>query len=188
MVTHHETAPSHALPGRPSPWITRHAHLVAAAGQVLDLAAGSGRHTRYFNALGHPVLAIDRDITGLADLRSTPGIEIIALDLEIGDAWPLPDRHFAAIIVTNYLHRALLPHLGGALQPGGMLIYETFALGNERFGRPSNPDFLLQPGELLEVARAANLTVLAYEHGEVSQPKPAVIQHIVARRDATSIT
>jgi SAM-dependent methyltransferase len=184
MATHPDASTTPRLSGEPSPWVTRHAALVPAAGLVLDLAAGSGRHTRYFNNLGHKVVAIDRDVSGLSDLRQTPGVEIIAADLETGGAWPLPDRQFAAIIVTNYLHRPVLPDLGRALQPGGLLIYETFALGNERFGRPSNPDFLLRPGELLEIARMSKLTVLAYEHGEVSVPRAAVIQHIAAKKDA----
>ncbi|HWT99919.1 MAG TPA: hypothetical protein VN229_19950 [Terriglobales bacterium] len=114
----------------------------------------------------------------------TAGIEVVACDLETGSGWPLPGRQFAGIVVTNYLHRPLLPFLGGALMPGGVLLYETFAVGNEQFGKPSNPAFLLQPGELLRVAQAAGLTVAAYEHGEVTTPRPAVIQHIAAKKPA----
>lgn len=168
--------------GEPSSWVTRHASLLPPTGRVLDLAAGSGRHTRYFNQLGREVLAVDRDVAGLADLAALPGIEVVAIDLEAAPGWPLPGREFAAIVVTNYLHRPLLPFLGGALRPGGVLIYETFATGNERFGRPSNPAFLLQPGELLRIAQAAGLTVIAYEHGEVTTPRPGVIQHIAAKK------
>ena len=175
------TAPLLAM-GEPSPWITRYAGLLPSAGQVLDLAAGSGRHTRFFSKLGRSILAIDRDVSGLVDLQATAGIEVMARDLEIGHGWPLPGRQFAAIVVTNYLHRPLLPFLGGALQPGGVLLYETFAAGNEPFGKPSNPAFLLQPGELLRVAQTAGLTVVAYEHGEVTTPRPAVIQHIAAKK------
>jgi len=163
----------------PSAWVTRHAGLVPATGQVLDLAAGSGRHSIYFKKLGHDVLALDRDVSGLGEIA---GIEVMAADLETLGGWPLGDRRFAGIIVTNYLHRPLFPSLTHALAPGGILIYETFAHGNEHFGRPSNPDFLLQPGELLEVARAAGLLVRAYEHGEVSEPRPAVIQRIAAQK------
>lgn len=175
------TAPLLAI-GEPSPWITRHAGLLPPTGQVLDLAAGSGRHTRYFSELGRTVLAIDRDISSLLDLQAVAGIEVMAGDLETDRGWPLPGRQFAAIVVTNYLHRPLLPFLGGALMPGGVLLCETFAIGNEQFGKPSNPAFLLQPGELLRVAQAAGLTVAAYEHGEVVVPRPAVIQHIAAKK------
>jgi hypothetical protein len=125
-------------------------------------------------------------VTGLQDLVGLAGIEIREIDLEADSIWPFPGQTFAAIIVTNYLHRPLLPYLGDALLPGGMLIYETFALGNERFGRPSNPHFLLRPGELLDVARNADLTVLAYEHGEVTEPRPAMIQRIAARKPVTA--
>ena len=166
----------------PSPWVTRHAGLITAPGQILDLAAGSGRHSRYFKALGHPILAVDRDVTRLQDLNGQTNIEVREIDLETGTGWPFPGRQFAAIVVTNYLHRPLLAQFGEALLPGGILLYETFALGNERFGRPSNPDFLVHSGELLEVARRAGLTVLAYEHGEVTAPRPAMIQHIAARK------
>ncbi len=198
MTATFETSDPSPQRAQPSPWVQRYAPLVEPAGPVLDLAAGSGRHTIYFNDLGHPVLAIDRDTSGLEDLRSRSGIEIMTLDLEAGDlaagdlaaggCWPLPGRSFAGIVVTNYLHRPLLAQLAGALRPGGVLIYETFASGNERFGRPSNPDFLLEPGELLDLARTSGLTVIAYEYGEVSQPKPAIIQHIVAKKYVGSIS
>lgn len=168
--------------GRPSAWVTRFAGAVQRTGPVLDLAAGSGRHTRYFKGLGYEVVALDRDVTGLADLAATPGIEVMAADLEDGSPWPLGQRRFAGIVVTNYLHRPLLPSLATALQPGGLLIYETFALGNERFGRPSNPAFLLRPGELRDFAETHGLTILGYDHGEVSEPRPAVIQHLAAQR------
>jgi SAM-dependent methyltransferase len=150
-------------------------------GLVLDLAAGGGRHTHYLSGRGHPVIAVDRDIAALHS-RSWPGnVEIIAADLENGSPWPLAGRRFAGIVVTNYLHRPLFPRLAASLERGGLLIYETFALGNERFGKPSNPAFLLRPGELLEVAESNDLTVLGYFSGEVTQPKPAVIQRLAAR-------
>lgn len=168
----------------PSSWVARHANLIPAAGPVLDLAAGGGRHTRYFKGLGHPVVAVDRDVTSLADLAGDAQIEVIAADLEGGSPWPLGERRFAGMVVTNYLHRPLFPKLAAALQPGGVLIYETFGIGNERFGRPSNPDFLLQPGELLAFAEAEGLTVRAYACGEVLEPRPAVLQRIVAARGA----
>jgi hypothetical protein len=146
----------------------------------LDLAAGGGRHTRYFKGLGHPVTAVDRDVSGLADLAGDAQITVIEADLEGGAPWPLGTRRYAGIVVTNYLHRPLLPRIAAALLPGGVLLYETFGLGNERFGRPSNPDFLLQPGELLRFADAEGLVVRAYHCGEVTAPKPAVLQRIVA--------
>ncbi len=168
-------------PAAPSPWVERFAGLVPAAGGILDLACGGGRHTRYFLARGHAVLAVDRDLAGIADLAGTPGLERLGADLEDGSPWPLAGRCFAGVIVTNYLHRPLLPRLVGAVAPDGCLIYETFAAGNECFGRPSNPDFLLRPGELLETVRG-QLTVVAYENLEVAAPKPAMVQRIAAVR------
>lgn len=169
----------HATLLPPSPWVTRFATLIPAGGTVLDVAAGSGRHARWLRTRGHPVVAIDRDITGLADLKGQNGVEIIAADLETGAPFPLAGRSFAGVIATNYLHRPILPALVAAVAPGGVLIYETFARGNEHFGKPSNPDFLLQPGELLEAVRG-RLRVVAYEDLEVAAPKPAMIQHIAA--------
>jgi len=166
----------------PSSWIARHAHLIPAAGPVLDLAAGGGRHTRYFKGLGYPVTAVDRDVSGLADLAGDAQISVIAADLEGGAPWPLGTRRFAGIVVTNYLHRPLFPAIAAALLPGGVLLYETFGLGNEKFGRPSNPDFLLQPGELLGIAEAEGLIVRAYHCGAVAEPRPAVVQRVVAAR------
>jgi len=164
-----------------SAWVQSHAGLLPAGGKVLDLAAGSGRHARYFNGLGYRVTALDRDISALRDLAAQ-GVEVLAADLEDGSPWPLGERQFDGIVVTNYLHRPLFPYLAAALAPNGVLIYETFGLGNERFGKPSNPNFLLRPGELLHFAAEHGLQVLAYECGEVTEPKPAIIQRIVARR------
>jgi SAM-dependent methyltransferase len=168
-----------------SRWVRRFAALVPRRSNhesaVLDIAAGSGRHARLFLEMGHAVMAIDRDMGGLLDLRDHRACEIIAHDLEEGTPWPFATRRFAGIIVTNYLWRPLLAVLPDLLAPGGVLIYETFAQGNERFGRPSNPAFLLRPGELLEVVRG-RLEVVAYEHGEVTEPRPAIIQRICAVR------
>ena len=165
-----------------SDWVRRHAHLIEAKGAVLDLAAGSGRHTRFFKDLGHRVTAVDRDVSRLANLAGDPAVEAIVADLETGSPWPLEERRFAGIVVTNYLHRPLLPRLADALVPGGILIYETFGLGNERFGKPRNPDFLLRPGELLDFAQDFDLTVLAYHCGEVALPHPAMLQRSVLRK------
>lgn len=148
-------------------------------GAVLDLAAGSGRHTRYLRSRGFEVTALDREVGGLPQAR--PGLEVVTADLEDGSPWPLPGREFAGIVVTNYLHRPLFGQIFAALAPGGLLIYETFQAGNERYGRPSNPDFLLQPGELLQRADAAGLTAISYFSGYLAAPKPALVQRIAAR-------
>jgi len=159
--------------------VARFAGLVPVDGRVLDLACGGGRHTRFFLERHHPLTAIDIDLAGIADLAGRSDLESIAADLESGDAWPLADRRFAGIVVTNYLHRPLLPAIVAAVAPGGALIYETFAVGNERFGRPSNPDFLLRPGELIDAVRG-RLEIVAYENLEVAEPKPAMVQRIAA--------
>lgn len=154
------------------------AGLVPADATVLDVAAGGGRHTRFFADRGHQVTAIDRDVGALA---AQPNLEIMQADLEDGSPWPLHGRAFGAVIVTNYLHRPLFPALLDALTPGGMLLYETFMEGNERFGRPSRPEFLLKDGELLELVRG-RFSVVAYEARLVSDPKMAMIQRIAARK------
>jgi SAM-dependent methyltransferase len=155
----------------------RWAHLIHAGGTVLDVAAGHGRHTRALRSLGFKVLAADVDVTGLKDLAADPGVEILEADLETG-VWPLEGRTFAGIVVTNYLHRPHFPHLAAALADDGVLIFETFGAGNERLGRPRNPDFLLQPGELLTAF--ATLQTVAYEHGTEQIPRPAVRQRLCA--------
>ena len=167
-------------PAEASPWVVRFAALVPAGG-VLDVAAGTGRHTRFFRDRGHPVTAIDRDVSSLALDAGTSTVTILRHDLEDGGPWPLVGHAFAAVVVANYLHRPLFPHLLHCVQPGGLLLYETFAAGNERFGRPQHPDHLLRSGELLEVVRGS-LDVLAYEHLTIDAPRPAVMQRIAARR------
>lgn len=162
----------------PSPWVVRWSDRVPAGGRVLDIACGNGRHARFLAARGHPVEAVDRDPDAIARLAGVPGITARCADLE-GAPWPYDGRTFAGIVVVHYLHRPLFPHLLAALAQGGVLIYETFAVGNERHGRPSNPNFLLKPGELLEVVRG-RLEVVAYEALEVSEPRPAVLQRICA--------
>lgn len=145
---------------------------------MLDLACGGGRHARYLAKLELRVEAVDRDAEALARLAGVGGVTTRVADLELGP-WPFAAQQFDAIVVTNYLHRPLFSHLVAALTGGGVLIYETFAAGNERYGRPANPDFLLQPGELLEVARG-HLRVIAYEDVYVDVPKPALVQRICA--------
>ena len=162
----------------PSPWIRRFLPLIPAGGRALDVAAGSGRHSRLLLAHGLAVTALDRDPDQQPD---APGLTKIRADLEDGSPWPLPGQRFDLVLVTNYLHRPILPLIVAAVGPGGLLLYETFARGNERFGKPSNPDFLLRPGELAD-AVAGQLEILAFEDLELGPPRPAVIQHIAARR------
>ena len=169
-------------PSRPSTWVRRFAPLVPAASPVLDLACGGGRHSRLFLAAGHSVTAIDIAVDGLADLTDHERLELVEADLEDGRPFPLAGRRFAGVVVTNYLHRPLLPALVEAVAPGGLLIYETFAQGNERFGKPRNPDHLLAPGELLAAVRG-RLRVLAYEDLVVEDPRPAAVQRICARNE-----
>lgn len=145
-----------------------------ANGPVLDVACGSGRHARWIAARGLEVVAVDRAP------QSIPGVRFVQADLEGDRPWPFPGERFAGVVVTNYLHRPLYPHLIAALAPGGVLIYETFMAGNERFGRPSNPDYLLRPGELLEAF--GSLHIVAFEQGLIREPKTAVVQRLCALR------
>lgn len=171
--------PAHEIQA-PSEWVARFAHLIPAGGRVLDLACGYGRHARYLRELGHGVVAVDRDPAALRSLAGCDGIEPLEADLESGP-WPFAPRSFEGIVAANYLHRPLFVHLVAGLRPGGVLIYETFAVGNEQFGRPSNPDFLLRRDELLALV-APELGLVAFEQGIVYRPKPAVIERICAIR------
>lgn len=166
----------------PSPWIATWSKLIAAGSRVLDIACGAGRHTLLLAQQGHDVVAVDRDVGALsAWSRISPWrtrIEPQCHDLESWP-WPYAAAGFDAIIVTNYLHRPLFAPLLATLKPGGILLYETFACGNERFGKPSNPDFLLQPGELLQRVQPM-LRVIAYQDLYVDQPKPALVQRLCA--------
>ena len=166
---------------KPSQWVKRFADLIPAAGQVLDLACGSGRHSRFLLEHGYDVLAVDRDVTGLGSLAGTTRLEILELDLEDSTMPTFLDRGFDGIVVTDYLYRPLLHPLCAALRPGGVLIYETFARGNEVYGRPSRADFLLEPGELLRVAQD-DLHIVSFEQGLERSPGPAVRQRICAVR------
>ena len=157
----------------PSAWVERWAPLVAG-GTVLDVACGSGRHSQFFLGRNLEVVAVDREP------QQIPGARFVQADLEDGSPWPLPGERFEGVVVTNYLNRELFPVIQESLKPGGVLIYETFMLGNERFGKPSNPAFLLRPGELLECFKG--LAVKGFEEGEVSAPKPAMIQRLCAVR------
>ena len=162
-----------------SPWVARFAPLIRPGGAALDVACGGGRHAVLLAELGHDVVAVDRDLGGLP---AHGRIEAVQADLEAGP-WPLPGRRFDAVIVTNYLHRPLFPALLESLADDGLLLYETFAVGNERFGRPSNPDFLLRPGELLDVCKGT-LRVLAYEDGIENESR--AVQRIAATKGQRS--
>lgn len=151
----------------PSDWVRRWAGLISPGGRVLDLACGGGRHALHLAGLGYQVIAVDRDLSLVGELRDAPNITWRQADLEAAD-WPFPDETFHGVVVTNYLHRPLFECLAAVLEPGGMLIYETFSIGQAKYGRPRNPAHLLLPGELLEVARG-KLRVLAFE--DVEEPE-----------------
>ncbi len=171
----------------PSDWIQRWSHLVPVGGTVLDLACGLGRHTRWFLQRGHPVCCVDRSPDAIQVVRATADpttlerLETLVADLESGP-WPYGARRFDAVVVTNYLWRPLLPVIVESVAPGGVLIYETFGAGNETVGRPSRPDFLLLPGEL--IAACAGLRVRAYEEGYLDGP-PRFVQRIAAARTSS---
>ena len=169
----------------PSPWIVRWSHLATPGGTVLDVACGSGRHLRWLQARGHRVTGVDRAPEALASLAAlaATGAEIVDADIEAGP-WPFAGRTFDAVVVTNYLWRPRLPDIVAAVAPGGVLLYETFAAGNETVGRPSRPDFLLQPGELLSACDG--LRVVAYENGFLDGPA-RFVQRIAAVRAPDSL-
>lgn len=170
-----------------SPWVARFAPLVKA-GEALDLACGSGRHTRMLAARGLRVVALDRNAELLAPLAGE-NIQTLEHDLEAeGAVWPFEAGRFSLIVVTNYLHRPLFADLARSLAPDGILIYETFAQGNQIYGKPSNPAFLLAPDELLGLAREGGLQVLAYEDGHVDRPNPAQVQRLCAAGPAFAKT
>jgi len=164
----------------PSDWFCTFQPLIANGGSVLDVAAGGGRHSRFFTEAGHTVTALDRNVEPLLALGETHGVEVIEADLEDGTPWPLGGRTFDAVAVCNYLHRPLFSDLIATLKPGGVLLYETFALGNEIYAKPRNPDHLLKSGELLELV-GGQLQVVAYRHGIVQGGEcPGVKQMICA--------
>ena len=171
----------HNIDTPPSDWVKQFAGRIPSGGAVLDLACGGGRHGRLMLECGHKVTFVDADIAALGDLTGHPDATIIEADLETGGDWPLGSQQFDGVVVTNYLWRPILPDIIGAVAPGGVLIYETFAEGNEAFGRPRNPDFILRSGELLEATRG-KLTVIAY--GQCIQENRRVVQHIAAVREA----
>jgi len=162
----------------PSGWVTRWAHLLPPGAHALDLACGAGRHTRWLAARGHRLTAVDRNAEALNGLEAVA--RVLCADIENGP-WPLPGERFDAVVVTNYLWRPLWPTLLDSLAPGGVLLYETFAHGNASVSKPSRPDFLLQPGELL--LRCQGLRVVGYEDGFCTAPD-RFVQRICAVREA----
>ncbi len=178
---------AHGALASPSAWVTRWAGLIPQSGRVLDVACGGGRHARWLAARGHAVDAVDRNAEALAVMAGVAHVVPLCADIE-GGPWPYSASAgaYAGVVVVNYLHRPLFDVLIDALTPGGVLIYETFALGNERFGRPSNPDFLLKPGELLARVRG-KLAVQAYEDVEIDAPRPAKVQRICAVRATNAV-
>lgn len=177
-MPHDTTDPRAALP--PAAWLRRHASLIPPRSRVLDLAAGHGRNARFLAALGHHVLAVDRDEEALAAVAAVPRVEVRVLDLEGRPRWPLAHERFDAIVVVHYLHRPSFDAMLATLSDGGVLIYETFARGNEAYGRPSNPAFLLESGELVERVRG-RLAVVSYEEGRVERSGThAVIARLAA--------
>jgi SAM-dependent methyltransferase len=187
-MTNDMTAPVAHGSGEASPWVQRWSHLVPSGGVVLDLACGHGRHMKWFAARGHPVVGVDRSPEAIAAV-SALGESVLA-DIE-NAPWPLMQgtqaRRFNAVVVTNYLWRPLFPLMAQSVAPGGVLIYETFAAGNETVGKPSRPDFLLQPGELLQAFAGSvpGLRVIAYEDGFLQTPA-RFVQRLVATRPETA--
>lgn len=157
-------------PASPSAWIARFLGAVPPGGRVLDIAAGKGRHMRLALELGLMATGVDRDVSGLVDLAGKPGVEIVEADLESGASPPFAGRRFEAVVVTNYLWRPILPAIVEAVAADGILLYETFAVGHERHGRPSNPDFLLRPNELIDAVHG-RLFIAAFEDGMAGTPE-----------------
>ena len=162
-----------------STWVTRYAHLAPDHLPVLDVACGGGRHTRFFLKRGHMVTAVDIDLAELRMVEDTDRLTLVERDLEDGTVWQFGTQSYGTVVVTNYLHRPILTSLVASVAPGGVLIYETFAQGHEAYGRPTNPAYLLRPGELIEMVRG-KLQIVAYEHGYTNRPRRAVMQRICA--------
>jgi len=178
--TESKQPPRHLRMTEPSDWFIRHLPLIKPGGSVLDVAAGGGRHVRLFADAGHNVTAVDRETSALNAFAGSHGAKIVEADLEDGSPWPFIGETYDAISVCNYLYRPLMPAILGSLAPGGILLYETFALGNEVYSKPRNPDHLLKSGELLELVQD-KLQVVAYAHGIVEGGEcPGVKQMICA--------
>ncbi len=162
-----------------STWVQRYAHLARKQGTVLDVACGAGRHARFFAAMGMKVTGVDKNAAALAELTQY-GIRTLWTDIE-SSPWPFVGHSFDTVIVTNYLWRPLLPLIAACVMERGAIIYETFAQGNERYGKPANPDFLLAPDELMQhFGTKQGFEVIAYEDITLELPKPARVQRIAA--------
>jgi SAM-dependent methyltransferase len=172
---------THVSTENASPWVRRFASQIPKTGIVLDLACGGGRHSFLLAEMGYSVLAVDQNIAEIEKIAN-PFIRSKVLNLE-EEIWPLADNKFSGIVVTNYLYRPHLDRLPEMLDKNGVLIYETFAQGNEQFGKPSNPNFLLKTGELLELAQRHGFKVLAYEDIYQGEPKPAMVQRLCAVKE-----
>lgn len=171
-----ELVPAHGP--RTSAWVERFLPGVRPGGRILDIACGNGRHLRLALEHGYHVTGVDRDLSGVEDLSKRSGVQLVRADLEGRQPFPFADQVFDGVIVTNYLSRRILPTLVAAVARDGLLVYETFAVGNELLGRPSNPDFLLRPGELIE-AVGPRLVTIAYEHVTLTD-RPRRVQRIAA--------
>lgn len=168
--------------GAPSAWVERYMADMRPGGSVLDVACGGGRHLRLARRLGLRVTGVDKTLRGVTDLAGDPLVTLVEADLENGAPWPFAGRVFDAVVVTNYLWRPLFPWIVASVAPDGILLYETFARGNERFGSPRNPDFLLEAGEL--IARTTpDLVTVAYEHVTISEPARIVARIVAVGRD-----
>ena len=164
----------------PSDWVKRFSALIPPHSRVLDLACGHGRHARMLASQGHQVEAVDKDVHALATLAGIEGITVRQADLE-GGPWPYHTEAFDAVVVSRYLYRPMLPSILKVVASQGVLIYETFMVGNEEYGKPTNPAFLLRAGELLELVRG-RMAVVAFEQGAVTLPRPAMMQRLCAVR------
>ena len=171
---------------KPSEWVRKYAKLISQGGAVLDLACGRGRHTRFLLERGIKVTALDYDISQLKDIPETENLKTIEHDLEGSSPWPFSSQTFDGIVVANYLYRPLFSKILESLAPKGVLIYQTFAVGNEKYGRPRNPDYLLSNDELLKVF-GKHLHVVQYSHGFIKQPLPAIMQSICCINDKALI-
>lgn len=163
----------------PSNWVKRFAKKIDKNGKVLDLACGQGRHTSLMLSLGYTTVAADINLSGIDSLNKHKNLELMQVDLE-QDPWPFEKKAFSGIIVTNYLHRPLFKNILSALTPNGILIYETFADGNQEYGHPQNANYLLKRGELI-LKVFPELTILAYEDLIVQKPRPAAVQRVCAQ-------
>ena len=165
----------------PSPWFVKYAPLINKKGRVLDLACGNGRHAIWLAKQGYQVDVIDRDVDVVSNMVGMDNIKVSIIDIETGD-WPQSDQRYDGLIVSRYLYRPLLHTFATMLNPRGVLIYETFMMGNECYGKPSNPDFLLLPNELLEIYSPL-LNIISFEQVHEEMPRPAVMQRICATKD-----